>query len=162
MEKFANLPRFLAEASAAASDGVASTRVARMKRLVLTLSSLALVGACGRVSHNGVGGGGAYSESGEDGLPGTAGRPSGSGGKVSSGSTGTGGKATGSGGKTTGSGATASSMAGGVTGGVTALGGDVGVGGSGPGAGGAPPNAAVGCNLYCSAYAKICPQAGHG
>lgn len=134
-----------------------------MKRLMLTLSSLALLGvACGgRVLDRGDGtSGGSDDAPGEgDGTvsgTGTAGKPSavggkstGSGGMVGSGKAG----ATGVGGKSVGL----------PTGGTFAIGGgDSGVGGAVIGWGGAGPDGTDACALYCTAYAKICPEAGVG
>lgn len=132
-----------------------------MKRLMLTLSSLALLGvACGgRVLDRGDGGA-SDDGTGTVGGTGSAGKPSGIGGKStgSGGSSGPGmvgsGKAgaTGVGGKTVGM----------PTGGTFAIGGDSGVGGAVISWGGAGPDGADACALYCTAYAKICPQAGLG
>jgi hypothetical protein len=140
-----------------------------MKRLMLTLSSLALLGvACGgRVLDRGDGGSGASTGTSGNGdgagtvsSTGSAGRPSGIGGK----STGSGGAsssgmvgpgkagATGVGGKSAGM----------PTGGTFAIGGDSGVGGAVIGWGGAGPDGTEACARYCTAYAKICPQAGLG
>jgi hypothetical protein len=134
-----------------------------MKRLMLTVSSLALLGvACGgRVLDRGDEGSGASGGAPGDGAgTGTAGKPSGTGGKStgSGGSSGPGvvgsGKAgaTGVGGKTLGM----------PTGGTFAIGGDSGVGGAVISWGGAGPDGTDACALYCTAYAKICPQAGLG
>jgi hypothetical protein len=142
-----------------------------MKRLMVTLSSLALVGvACGQVTQNG-----------EDELGGTtSGAPgsgpiTGSGGTSSSSTpkpTGSGGKSTGTGGKSTGAGGKVSGFAGTTTvgpfiggapssGGTFSLGGDEGFGGAVEGVGGAP-DADEACSLYCAGYTKVCPQAGFG
>ena len=48
------------------------------------------------------------------------------------------------------------------SGGTVALGGDAGVGGANPDAGRAQPDGTKACALYCSAYAKVCPQTGFG
>jgi hypothetical protein len=132
---------------------------------MLTLSSLALLGAAcgGRVLDRGDGGSGASGGAPGNGTgsgTGSAGKPSGTGGKStgSGGSSGPGmvgtGKAgtTGVGGKTVGY----------PTGGTFAIGGDSGVGGAVISWGGAGPDGIDACSLYCTAYAKICPQAGLG
>jgi|GEM_PF-5633697 len=135
-----------------------------MKRLMLTLSSLALLGvACGgRVGLNH-----------DDGRS-----PEATGGKSSSGAvTGVPGTSSSTGGKSTGSGGASGpgmvtgkagfsgvgGKAGGLpTGGTFAIGGGSGVGGAVPSVGGAGPDGADACALYCTAYAKICPAAGFG
>lgn len=131
-----------------------------MKRLTLALSSLALVGVgCGgRVGQNNDGGSGASA------TPGTG---TGGAGK----SVGTGGKSTGSGGSSSpgmvGSGKAGASGSGGRGGGFPSggnfgFGGDSGVGGAVMSFGGAAPDGTEACALYCTAYAKVCRQAGHG
>jgi hypothetical protein len=131
-----------------------------MKRLMLTLSSLALVGvACGgRVGLNrDEGGNGPSIGSTNDGTAtgsagksvGSDGTSTGSGGSSGPGMVGTGKGGAASGGKAMGL----------PTGGTFAFGGDSGVGGAVGRFGGAGAEA---CALYCMAYAKVCPQAGLG
>jgi hypothetical protein len=125
---------------------------------MLTLSSLALLGvACGgRVLDRDDGGSVASAgASGDDAGTGSAGRPSG-----------IGGKSTGSGGSSSagmvGSGKAGAAGVGGKTVGMPAGGDDSGVGGAVISWGGAGPDGTDACALYCTAYAKICPQAGLG
>lgn len=134
-----------------------------MKRLMLTLSSLALLGgACGgRVGLNRDADGFTEASGGEPGngtVSGSAGRSSGTGGK----STGSGGSAgpgmVGKGGAS-GIGGKAVVM---PTGGTFAFAGDSGVGGAVVSWGGAGPDGAEACSLYCTAYSKVCPEAGFG
>lgn len=130
-----------------------------MKRLMLTLSSLALVSvACGgRVALNTDDG----SSGGTPGaVTGSAGKSSGVGGK-SSGSGGSSGPGMVGGGKA-GAPGTGGKAMGLPSGGTFASAGDSGVGGAVPSYGGAAPDGMDACLLYCSAYAQVCPQAGHG
>jgi hypothetical protein len=141
-----------------------------MKRLMLTLSSLALFGvACGRVSQNG------DEQGADDGDGASGGASAGSiastGGKTSAGGkTGTGGKSSGTAGKSSGTAGKSSGTAGkssGIGGGTPSEGGaplstDTGFGGAEQNAGGAPPGAFEACERYCTAYSEVCPQAGMG
>jgi len=139
-----------------------------MKRLALTLSSLALLGAAcgGRVDVNRDDGGGGASNGKSDGdavkgSTGSAGKPVGTAGKPSTGSGGSSGPGmvgTGKGG-VSGIGGKASGL---PTGGAFAIGGASGVGGAVVNWGGAGPDGIDECGLYCIAYAKVCPQAGLG
>lgn len=136
-----------------------------MKRLALTLSSLALLGAAcgGRVGLNRDDGDSSASNgpSGGDTVTGSTGKPVGTAGKSSTGSGGS------SGPGMVGTGKAGASGIGGKTAGLPAGGtfadaGDSGVGGGAVVWGGAGPDGIDECSLYCFAYGKVCPQAGLG